>query len=148
MALYYNIFRWKRLKAGLHTPVTNTAPFIVTRYPPVILWWQGPSVQLRPYNVPQPVREKAQQEERRTRWKKHMWHVKWEGRERKLELSLSYGKCFSYKSSFLTSPCCFPAYFWNVPYSKSGCSSMSVPSMFKGRYGLIDKQKVEGKDLW
>lgn len=28
----------KRLKAGLHTLVPNTGSFIMTRYPPVILW--------------------------------------------------------------------------------------------------------------
>lgn len=39
MTLYYIHFRWKGLEAGLHTPVTNTAPFIVTRYPAVTLWW-------------------------------------------------------------------------------------------------------------
>lgn len=108
MALYYNSFRWKRLKAGLHTPVPNTAPFIVTRYLAVILRWQRPLLQPRPLYVPQPERESTT----RSKWKKHMWHVKWEGeetereRERKREQSFSYGKCFSYKSFFLTSSPC------------------------------------------
>lgn len=33
-----------------------------------------------------------------------MWHIKWEQSKRKCELSFSYGKCFPYKSFFLTSP--------------------------------------------
>lgn len=72
MALDYIIFRWKGLKAGLHTPVTNTAPFIVTRYPPVILRWQRPSVQLRPHDVPQPARESTTSREANQIWKAHV----------------------------------------------------------------------------
>lgn len=52
--------------------------------------------------------EKAQQQERHTKMekkkKKHMWHIKWERRGRKRQLRFSYGKCFPYKSSFLTPP--------------------------------------------
>lgn len=50
--------------------------------------------------------KKVQQKERQIKGGggDHMWHIKWEQSKRKRELSFSYGKCFPYKSFFLTSP--------------------------------------------
>lgn len=52
LQLCYNICWWKRPDARSHSAATNTARFIVTGHPPLILLWQKPSVRLRPHDVP------------------------------------------------------------------------------------------------
>lgn len=140
-------------RQGFTLPRQTQPPFIVTRYPPVILWRQRPSVRLRPHDVPPPERERKRErgKEQREEMKKSTCDGSSESRERKREPSFSYGKCFfffpPYKSSFLPRPCCLLASVWNVPYSTRGCSSMSLPSVFKDRRRLTDDQKVQGKAL-
>ncbi len=147
MALYYNIFRWKRLKAGLHTPMPNTAPFIVTRYLAMILQRQRPSVQLRPLDVPQWERESTARERGEPNEKSTYDTSSERGeRERKREVGFSYGKCFSYKSFFLTRPPCL--LLECSIFKKVAALPCQFPQCSKGRDGLTDKQKVEGKALW
>lgn len=50
-----------------------------------------------------------------------------------MESVFSFPKGFFYETVL-------PFYFWNVLYSKSGCSSMSVPSVFK-KERQIDRQR-------
>lgn len=55
-------------------------------------------------------------------------HVR--GEREKRELSFSYGKCFPYKSFFLTSPLGL-LLECSIFKKKGGCSSVSVPSVLK-----------------
>lgn len=140
---YYNIFRWKRLSIGPHTPVTTTAPFIVTRHPPVILLWQRPSVQLRPHDVPQPEwRKKANQMKkahvtRQVRGERQRERLSWV----LLVESVFPTKFLSNHYSLLTS-----GMFHIQKVSSLPCQ---FPQCSKGRHRLTDKEcRVRLSDRW
>lgn len=77
--------------------------------------------------------------------KKHMWHIKWERRGRKHQLRFSYGKCFSYKSSFLTRPPCL--LLECSIFKKWLLFRVSSLSVQKGEMGW-QTYKVKGTALW
>lgn len=106
-------------------------------------WWQRPSVQLRPHDVPQPgrEREKHKQQEKANGMRKAHDTL---SEKTVCEVSFSYGKWFSYKSSFLNPP---------PPQAHLECSIFRRPQLLnisplwiqRGSDGLTDDQKVESK---
>lgn len=98
--LWHNSFRWKRLKAGLHTPMPNTTPITVTRYPTVIRWWRRPRLQLRPLDVPQSERESTTTREGESNEKQHVTRQVRGAREKAWTWALVMESVFPTKVSF------------------------------------------------